>query len=56
VVTWCLNHAAFDAADQPKDGSKALVLFVSGRVKEVEAKSMTGWPGADGKYPWQVQP
>ena len=56
VVTWCLNHAAFDAADQPKGGSKALVLFLNGRVKEVEAKNMTGWPGADGKHPWQVQP
>jgi len=56
VVTWCLNHADFDAAGNPKPGSRALVLFLSGRVKDTDAAFLTGWPGSDGKYPWQVQP
>ncbi|MCC2670190.1 MAG: prepilin-type N-terminal cleavage/methylation domain [Armatimonadetes bacterium] len=56
VVTWCLNHASYDGAGVPKDGSKALVLFLSGRTKVVEAKTMTGWPGPDGKQPWQIAP
>jgi len=56
VVTWCLNHAEFDAAGAPKKGTRAIVLFLSGRVKDTDAAFLTGWPGADGRYPWQVQP
>jgi prepilin-type N-terminal cleavage/methylation domain-containing protein len=56
VVTYCLNHAAFDAGGAPKSGSKALVLLLNGRVVELDAQKLVGWPGADGKHPWQVQP
>jgi prepilin-type N-terminal cleavage/methylation domain-containing protein len=56
VVTWCLNHASFDGSGVPKAGSKALVLLLNGRVVEVDAQKMVGWPGPDGNQPWQVQP
>jgi hypothetical protein len=56
VVTWCLNHAEFDAAGNPKPGTQAVVLFLSGRTKYTDAAFLTGWPGSNGQYPWQVQP
>lgn len=58
VVTWCLNHAEFDGSTppRPKTGSRALVLFLSGRVKDTDAAFVAGWPGADGRYPWQAEP
>ncbi|MGV3719463.1 MAG: type II secretion system protein, partial [Actinomycetota bacterium] len=56
VVTYCLNHAAMDSAGVPKAGSKALVLLLNGRVVELDAQKLVGWPGPDGKHPWQVQP
>lgn len=55
VVTWCLNHAEFDAAGKPKPGHQAVVLFLSGRVKTTDAAFLAGWPGSDGRYPWQAQ-
>jgi len=56
IVTYCLNHAPMDAAGVPKAGGKALVLLLNGRVVDIDAQKLIGWPGADGKYPWQVQP
>jgi prepilin-type N-terminal cleavage/methylation domain-containing protein len=56
VVTWCLNHCDFDTSGAPKAGQKALVLYLSGRVQEVDAQKMAAWPGADGNHPWQARP
>ena len=55
VVTWCLCHATLNAAGQAT-GGKAVVGLLSGRVVEVDATRMVGWPGPDGKHPWQVSP
>lgn len=55
VVTWCLCHATLNTAGQAT-GGKAVVGLLSGRIVEVDAARMVGWPGPDGKHPWQVSP
>jgi prepilin-type N-terminal cleavage/methylation domain-containing protein len=55
VVTWCLYHA-MDTAGQPRRGHNAIVGFLDGRVRKIDAAKMANWPGPDGKYPWQVAP
>jgi prepilin-type N-terminal cleavage/methylation domain-containing protein len=56
VVTWCLYHSYMDANGVPARDSMALVAFLSGRVQKIPAEKLSGWPGPDGNYPWQVSP
>jgi hypothetical protein len=60
VITWCLYHARMDAAGNPGKGEVAPVCFLSGRVQMIPAEKLAtpagtgGWPGTDGKFPWEV--
>lgn len=56
VVTWCLYHTGMVTGTQPRNGTKAIVGFLDGRVRKIDAQKMANWPGTDGKYPWQVAP
>jgi len=54
VVTWCLYHASLDPSGNPRQGEKAVVLFLNGRIAPVDAAKMANWNPAP--YPWQVTP
>lgn len=53
VVTWCMLHSGMSSTGQVGNGSKALVAFLDGSVKPVDAKKML-WGGSPA--PWQVVP
>lgn len=56
VVTWCLYHTNMNAAGAPANNTMALVAFLNGNVKAIPASKFSGWPGTDGKCPWQETP
>ncbi|MCC2670189.1 MAG: prepilin-type N-terminal cleavage/methylation domain [Armatimonadetes bacterium] len=56
VVSWCIYHTDMDAAGNPAANRLGLVAFLSGRVQKIDAAKLSGWPGADGGYPWLVSP
>lgn len=57
MVTYCLYHAGLDRnTGAVKKGTMALVGFWDGRVQKIDSERFAGWPGADGKFPYQVTP
>ena len=53
VVTWCMYHTNINASGQPGSGTKAIVAFIGGQVKKVDAQKML-WTSTP--PPWQVTP
>lgn len=53
VVTWCLLHAGMTSAGVPGSGTKAMVAFLDGSARSVDARKMV-WSATP--KPWQVVP
>jgi prepilin-type N-terminal cleavage/methylation domain-containing protein len=52
VVTWCMYHADYNNAGNVT-GGKAIVGFLGGSIRRVDARIMAQWGPA---FPWQVKP
>jgi prepilin-type N-terminal cleavage/methylation domain-containing protein len=55
VLTWCLYHSSMSTTGQPATGHQAIVVFLNGTVKKIDAKKLVDW-STPGSLPWQVTP
>jgi prepilin-type N-terminal cleavage/methylation domain-containing protein len=56
VVTWCLYHAGMNNSGVPQKDGIAIVGFLSGNVKKIQATRLLDWGASTQVYPWQVSP
>jgi prepilin-type N-terminal cleavage/methylation domain-containing protein len=53
VITWCMYHTNMNAVGQPAKDTKAIVAYLDGTVRKIDAKKLVDW-ATPGAYPWQA--